>query len=131
MSRSWSSPVGTNGQNAPALEAVDEVDRTVAVAALEGEERCEQLLAEAVRGQLAGDQVDAGDEVFEVAVADDEPLVAERVLAAADLGAGGLRHHSQQLVDRLFGAHELACRERLEDDAGHPGRAQAELGSRA
>ena len=94
----------------PALEAVDEVDRTVAVAALEGEERREQLLAEAVRGQLAGDQVNAGDEVLEVAVADDEPLVRR-----ARPGGGGPR--SPDVCATTPRSSSIACSARTNSPA--------------
>jgi hypothetical protein len=72
--------------------------------------------------------VDGGNEILEVAVLDDEPLVAEGVLPAPDLRARGLRSDAEKLVDVLLGARELARRERLEDDGCDTGRAELELG---
>src|SRR5688572_23843228 len=109
-----------------ALEPVDQVRRVLA--ALEGEERREQLLAEAPVRELSGDEVHGRDQVLEVAVAHDEPLVAVRVVAPPDLGAGALSDDGEELVDLLLGPGELPRRERLGHDSRHAGGLEPELG---
>src|SRR6266545_8056408 len=68
-----------------ALVAVDEVDAALAI--LKGKKGSEELPAEAAIGELGADQVGSGHEVFEVLVADDDPLEAEAVRAAPHLRA--------------------------------------------
>src|SRR5206468_9150732 len=68
------------GPKRAALVAVDPVDRVPA--ALELEHRGEQLRAEALLLETLRDRVNRGHLVLELRVADDDPGVAERVLAA-------------------------------------------------
>ena len=56
------------------------------LAAVEAERRREQLGAEPLRGQLGGDRVHRGHLALELGVADDQPLEAEGVGLALDLG---------------------------------------------
>ena len=69
-----------------------------------------------------------GDLVLELRIVDDDPRVAEFVLAAFELGAGVGRDPVQELLEIVLGADEVAGRKRLEADAPRPGRAQPQLG---
>ena len=71
--------------------------------------------------------MDGRDEVLEVVVADDHPLVAVRVRLALDLEPADAAAALQQLVDVVVDAVEVAGRERLEDDGRDAGGLQAEL----
>ena len=91
------------------------------LAAVEREDRGEQLRAEALRGQLRCQRVRGGDEILEVGVADDDPVEAELVGLALDLRAALLRDGVDQLVDVVERAAELARGLRLERDRGRAG----------
>ena len=67
------------------------------------------------------------DEVLEVRVAHDDPVVAVVVALPLDLRAGGLRDRVHELVDVVEGAAELAGRLRLERDRRRAGRLQPEV----
>src|SRR5919197_6429886 len=117
---------GNEGPERPWLVAVDEVHGPVSVA--KGEHRRQELTAEAAVRELRADEVRRRDEVLEVPVADDEPLVAESVRTPAHLRAGLLRSDPEQLVELALGAHEVARRERLEHHGCDARRLQAGLG---
>ena len=72
--------------------------------------------------------MDGRDQVLEVLVADDQPLEAELVVLPLDLRAGLAPTASEQLLELVLGAHELAGREGLEADAGRAGGLQPEVG---
>jgi hypothetical protein len=77
--------------------------------AFEAEGGREELAAEAVVLELRGERVDAGHLVFELRVANDHPLEAERVGLAVDLGARVAGDAAQQLLRFVLGRRELAC----------------------
>src|ERR671915_1486613 len=60
-----------------ALEPVDQIDGLLA--AIEREERCQELPAETPGLELRADEIGSRDEILEIPVADHEPLVAEVV----------------------------------------------------
>src|SRR6266545_4178001 len=60
-----------------ALVAVDQVDAALPV--LKGKKGSEELPAEAAIGEFGADQVGRGHKVFEILVADDDPLEAQGV----------------------------------------------------
>ena len=97
------------------------------LAAVEAERGGEQLLAEALGLELGADEMDGGDEILEVRVANDEPLEPVRVRAALDLGARLTRGRRARAPHLVGGEAELACRERLVDDGRRAARLQAEL----
>ncbi|HEV8180646.1 MAG TPA: hypothetical protein VGP54_10155 [Gaiellaceae bacterium] len=84
-------------------------------AAVEAERGGEELPSEAAVLELRRDGMDAGYLVLEVGVADDDPLEAERVGLAVELGAAVLGDALEQLLDVALGLPELAGRQRLED----------------
>src|SRR5204863_5522086 len=57
----------------------------------------------------------------------DQPLEAHLVGVPLDLRTRPARDRIEQLLELVLGAHELSGRERLEADAGGPGRLQVEL----
>jgi hypothetical protein len=95
--------------------------------ALELEDGGEQLRPEAAPLQLRADEVHRRDQVLEVRILDDEPLVAEIVRLAPQLRARLPRGDVEQLLQIVLGAHEVTGRQRLEDDRSAPGRPQPEL----
>src|SRR5580765_2700668 len=113
------------GPEGPPLVAVDPVDGLLA--AFELEHGREELAAEARFLEALRDRVNPGYLVFEIRVSDDDPCVAERVLAALELRAGLCGYPIEQLLQVVLGAHEVARRQRLEDDPSRAGRTQSEL----
>ena len=96
------------------------------LAALELEDRGEELRAEALLLEALRDGVDRRDLILEIGVADDDPRVAELVLAALELRAGVGGDTVEQLLEVVLGADEVAGRERLEARLPPaPARAQA------
>jgi hypothetical protein len=75
---------------------------------VEAEHRREQLPAEAAGIELRTDQVHGRDEVLEVRVLDDQPLVPVLVRAAADARLRLLRDVLEQLLQLVLGADEVA-----------------------
>src|SRR6185312_7422352 len=104
---------GNEGPEGTALVAVDPVHRLLA--ALELENGREELAAEARFLQPLRDRVNPGYLVFQVRVPDDDPRVAERVLAMLELRAGLCGSPLAQLLPVVLGAHEAPGRETLED----------------
>ena len=71
-------------------------------AALEGESRSQELAAEAARLELGADEVRRRDEVLEVVVADDDPLVAgSRPSGGAPASRTPCAATPEELVDLL------------------------------
>ena len=68
------------------------------------------------------------DEILEIGVADDDPVVAVLVGLALDLRAARLRDRLDELVDVVERAPELTRRLRLERDRRGAGGLQPELG---
>src|SRR3954451_19974298 len=104
-----------------ALVAIDPVDGVFP--AVELEDGSEKLRAEALLLEPLRHGVDARHLILQIGVADDDPRVAERVVAALDLRPGVRSHALEQLLDVALCAHEIAGRERLEDDRPRAGRA--------
>jgi hypothetical protein len=67
------------------------------------------------------------DQVLEVRVVEDEPLVAVRVFRPPDSRARARRDDAEQLVELVLGPDELAGRQRLEDDRSLPRRLELVL----
>ena len=65
--------------------------------------------------------------VLEIGIAHDQPLEAERILLAVELGARALRDRLDEFLHLVLDAHELAGRERLEDDPGDAGGRQVQV----
>src|SRR5688572_15715737 len=99
-------PRGDERPERAALVAVDEVDGMLA--ALEAKDRREQLRPEAARLELGADEVDGRDEVLEVVVLDDDPVVAELVFLPRHARAGVARRDLEQLVQLVLDADEVA-----------------------
>src|SRR5215218_711704 len=118
-------PARDEGPERAALVAVDEVHAALPI--LEGEKRSEELPAKAAIGELGADEVGRGHEVFEILVADDDPLEAEAVRAPPHLRARIPGSDAEQLVDLVFGPRELAGGEGLEDDRRNAGRLEVAL----
>ena len=97
------------------------------LAALELEDRREQLAAEPLLLEPRGDRVDCRHLIDEVGVADDDPRVAERVLAPLQPGARLRRHLVEQLLEVVLRPDEVTGGERLEADRRPSRRLQAEL----
>src|SRR5580765_2176449 len=97
------------------------------LAAFELEDRGEELASEARFLEPLGNCVNPGYLVLQVRVTDDDPRVAERVLAALELRAGLCGYPIEELLQVVLGAHEVARRERLENDPSRAGRTQSEL----
>ena len=109
------------------LEAVDQVHRVLVAGELEG--RRQQLLAEAVRDELRGDQVHRRHELLEVVVADDQPLEAELVAAPLDLRVRVLRDRESSSSWSSFSARtNSAADSGLKIDRRVAGRLQPEVG---
>src|SRR4051812_9962493 len=89
-----------------ALVAVDPVHRVLA--AVELEDRGEELRAEALFLQALSDRVHRRDLIFELRVADDDPRVAELVLATLQLRAGVAGDAVEQLLQVVLRADEIA-----------------------
>ena len=116
---------GNEGPEGAPLVAVDPVDGLLA--ALELEHRREELAAEARFLEPLRDRVNPVTWSSRSESADDDPRVAERVLAALELRAGLCGYPIEQLLQVVLGAHEVAGRERLEDDLSRAGGTQPEL----
>ena len=67
------------------------------------------------------------DLILELRIADDDPLVPERVLAPLELGAAVGRDRVQQLLDVALRALELGGREGFEADRPGAGRPEVQL----
>ena len=83
-----------------------------------------ELAAEAVLLELRRERVDGRDLVFELRVVDDDPLEAERVGLAVDLGTRVTSDAAEQLLRVGRSRRELSGRERLEDERRVSGRLQ-------
>src|SRR5439155_17341872 len=97
------------------------------LAAVELEDGGEELGAEALLLQSLRDGVDRGDLILERRVVDDDPRVAEGVVAAFGLRARLRRNRVQHLLQVVLRPHEFSRGEGLEDDASHSRRPEPQF----